>query len=82
MREECSFQTSLLPVNTNYMFLSTILQHNDNFKFNTGKNNEYNDQSSNNKKIVNSRLYKMLNAAINKNEKSDNLSFISNGQID
>ena len=57
MREECSFQTSLLPVNTNYMFLSTILQHNDNFKFNTGKNNEYNDQSSNNKKIVNSRLY-------------------------
>lgn len=82
MREECSFQTSLLPVNTNYMFLSTILQHNDNFKFNTGKNNDYNDQSSNNKKIVNSRLYKMLNAAINKNEKSDNLSFISNGQID
>lgn len=82
MREECSFQTSLLPVNTNYMFLRTILQHNDNFKFNTGKNNEYNDQSSNNKKIVNSRLYKMLNAAINKNEKSDNLSFISNGQID
>lgn len=82
MREECSFQTSLLPVNTNYMFLSTILQHNDNFKFNTGKNNEYNDQSSNNKKIVNSRLYKILNAAINKNEKSDNLSFISNGQID
>ena len=31
---------------------------------------------------MNSRLYKMLNAAINKNEKSDNMSFISNGQID
>lgn len=43
MREECSFYTSLSPLNTNYMFLSTILQHNDSFKLNTGKNNEFND---------------------------------------
>ena len=34
------------------------------------------------KKALYSRLYKMLNGAINKNEKSDNLSFVSNCQID
>ena len=34
------------------------------------------------KKALYSRLYKMLNGAINNNEKSDNLSFVSNCQID
>jgi hypothetical protein len=34
------------------------------------------------KKVYYSRLYKMLNGAINRNEKSDYLSFISNCQIE
>jgi hypothetical protein len=61
------------------MFLSTILYHNDNFS--TVKN-EAPDQQIQIKKALYSRLFKMLNGAINKNEKSDNLSFISNCQID